>query len=68
MSEEYADRPVKITSTPRSHPAIRAIARACIALARWQRDQEALEPGKPTAETTPPRPPAAKPSEEASHD
>jgi hypothetical protein len=47
MSEESPSRPVKITSTPRAHPAIRAIARACIALARWQRDKQQADAAAP---------------------
>ncbi len=51
MSEEYQDRPVKITSAPRTHPAIRAIARACVALARWQREQETPNPSASAEQT-----------------
>jgi hypothetical protein len=34
MSEPASDQPVKITAKERAHPAIRTLARACIALAR----------------------------------
>jgi hypothetical protein len=43
MREEQVDRPVKVTSEVRTHPALRKLARACIALARWQREQETAE-------------------------
>jgi hypothetical protein len=64
MSEEYQDRPVKITSVPRTHPAIRAIARACIALARWQREQETHNPPASAEQVRTPRLQAAEPTEE----
>jgi hypothetical protein len=41
MTKEQVDRPVKVSSTVRAHPAIVRLARACIALARWQREQAA---------------------------
>lgn len=68
MSEEYQDRPVKITSVPRAHPAIRAIARACIALARWQREQETSNSPASAEQATPPRLQATKPAEEVRND
>lgn len=34
MSEPGSDQPVKVTAQERAHPAIRTLARACIALAR----------------------------------
>jgi uncharacterized membrane protein len=43
MREEQVDWPVKVSSEVRAHSAIRKLARACIALARWQREQEAAE-------------------------
>lgn len=43
MTEEQIDRPVKVTSEVRAHPAMVRLARACIALARWQREQAAAE-------------------------
>jgi hypothetical protein len=68
MSEEYQDRPVKITSVPRAHPAIRAIARACIALARWQREQEANNPPASAEQATTPHLQATKTTEEVRND
>jgi hypothetical protein len=68
MSEEYQDRPVKITSVPRTHPAIRAIARACIALARWQRDQETNSPPASAEQATTPRLQATESTEEVPRD
>jgi len=41
MSESESDRPITITAQPKAHPAIRKLARACIALARQ------LQPGTP---------------------
>ncbi len=35
------DRPIRVTGEERRHPAIRQIARACIALARLRLEQEA---------------------------
>ena len=37
MSEQDSQDSVKITASPYASPPIRAIARACIALARWQK-------------------------------
>jgi hypothetical protein len=34
MSESESDRPITITAQSKAHPAIRKLARACIALAR----------------------------------
>lgn len=34
MSEPSSDHPVTVTAQERAHPAIRKLARACIALAR----------------------------------
>lgn len=34
MSDQSPDLPVKITADEKAHPAIRKLARACIALAR----------------------------------
>ena len=68
MSEEFQDRPVKITSVPRTHPAIRAIARACIALARWQREQEANNPPASAEHATAAHLQATKQAEEVPRD
>jgi hypothetical protein len=38
MSETSSDRPVTVTAQERAHPAIRKLARACIALARHLRE------------------------------
>lgn len=43
MREEQVDRPVKVAAEVRAHPAIVRLARACIALARWQREQGAAD-------------------------
>lgn len=40
MADEPADAPVRVTGQERLHPALRTLGRACIALARWQRDHE----------------------------
>lgn len=32
--------PIRVTGEQRLHPALRRLGRACIALARWQRDQQ----------------------------
>jgi hypothetical protein len=36
MSEPISDRRIKVTAQERSHPAIRKLARACLAIARQQ--------------------------------
>jgi len=66
MPEDHSDTPVKITATPRAHPAIRVLARACIALARWQREQDDAKTASPV-KPQPPRPPATEPGREAPH-
>lgn len=45
------DRPVRVTGVKRAHPAIRRLARAAIALARYQREQ--AQPPNPPAATDP---------------
>lgn len=52
MSEPSSDRPVKITAEPRAHPAIRTLARACIALARQLQGQPPTPP-KPAENSAP---------------
>lgn len=37
MSHHYVDREVSVTAHERAHPAIRKLARACLALARLDR-------------------------------
>jgi hypothetical protein len=49
MSETGSDRPINVTAQERPHPALRKLARACIALARQLRD--AAAPSPPAAET-----------------
>jgi hypothetical protein len=39
MPENSTDVPVKVTARPLAHPALRKLARACIALARASREQ-----------------------------
>jgi hypothetical protein len=36
MSHHYANREVHVTAQERAHPALRVLARACIALARHE--------------------------------
>lgn len=40
MSNSQSDEPVHVTGEERLHPALRKLGRACIALARWQREQQ----------------------------
>jgi hypothetical protein len=61
MSEPHSDRPVKITAEHRAHPAIRTLARACIALAR----QLVGEPPSPQAPPRSPAPAGQQPEESA---
>jgi hypothetical protein len=44
MSEPSSEQPVKITAEARTHPAIRQLARACIALARQHQGQDPTAP------------------------
>lgn len=65
MIEPNSNSPVRVTAEERSHPAIRKLARACIALALIQLG------GKLTAEPVPPVEQAAEsmaaPGQEQSH-
>jgi hypothetical protein len=51
MTHQPADRPVHITGEERLHPALRKLGRACIALARWQREQQQRPPETPPGDT-----------------
>ena len=44
MSENTTRRAVVVRGEPHEHPAVRRLARACIALARWRREQPAAVP------------------------
>lgn len=52
--KEAADTAVPVTGQPHEHPAIRRLARACIALARFQRRQTKVEPALPPADEAQP--------------
>lgn len=41
MNQHSSDESVHVTGEERLHPALRKLGRACIALARWQRRQDA---------------------------
>ncbi len=47
MTHQPPDAPVRITGEERLHPALRKLGRACIALARWQREQQQRPPEVP---------------------
>jgi len=47
------DVPVRVTGEQRLHPALRTLGRACIALARWQREQQQRPPETPPGDTAP---------------
>ncbi|TDP96385.1 hypothetical protein EV186_104370 [Labedaea rhizosphaerae] len=49
MSEALSDQRVVVTAEERTHPALRKLARAMIALARHQLNQSAPSYGKPRA-------------------
>ncbi len=51
MAHQPADRPVHVTGEQRLHPALRKLGRACIALARWQREQQQRPPEAPPDDT-----------------
>ena len=38
MAHQPSDAPVRVIGEQRLHPALRKLGRACIALARWQRE------------------------------
>ncbi len=52
MKQNPSDKPVRITGEERLHPALRKLGRACIALARWQREQDTT-PGETGTEPRP---------------
>ena len=47
MTHQPSDAPVRVTGEERLHPALRKLGRACIALARWQREQQQRPPEVP---------------------
>ena len=47
MAHQPSDAPVRVTGEQRLHPALRKLGRACIALARWQREQQQRPPEAP---------------------
>jgi hypothetical protein len=51
MAHQPADAPVRVTGEQRLHPALRKLGRACIALARWQREQQQRPPEAPPDNT-----------------
>jgi hypothetical protein len=58
MAHEPSQSPVRVTGQERLHPTLRTLGRACIALARWQRDHEHRPAGSNKAAPGDP-PPAA---------
>ncbi len=40
MADRSHGESVRVTGEQRLHPALRTLGRACIALVRWQRDQQ----------------------------
>ncbi len=51
MTHQPSDVPVRVTGEQRLHPALRKLGRACIALARWQREQQQRPPEAPPDDT-----------------
>jgi hypothetical protein len=51
VTEHIPDQPIKVTAQERTHPALRKLARACIALARHLAD-EPVPPPQPTSRRT----------------
>ena len=51
MTHQPSDAPVRVTGEERLHPALRKLGRACIALARWQREQQQRPPEAPPDDT-----------------
>lgn len=62
LTEPNLDRPVMVTPEERAHPAIRKLARACIAIALLQLADESTASASPQPE----EPPAS--SQEGHHD
>ena len=52
MAHQPSDAPVRVTGEQRLHPALRKLGRACIALARWQREQQQRPPNAPSGDAT----------------
>lgn len=65
MADRSHDEPVRITGEQRLHPALRTLGRACIALVRWQREQQQNPTEPPTDETTLAPDPGEQPVTEA---
>jgi hypothetical protein len=65
LIEPNSNNPVRVTAEQRSHPALRKLARACIALALIQlaskSSAESVPPAEPAAES------AATPGQEQAH-
>ena len=53
MTHQPSDAPVRVTGEQRLHPALRKLGRACIALARWQREQQQRPPEASPDDTVP---------------
>lgn len=48
MNHQLSDESVRVTGEERLHPALRKLGRACIALARWQREQQTAPAESPS--------------------
>jgi hypothetical protein len=58
MAENSTGDAVRVVGAERPHPAVRQLARACIAMARWHRKQARTDTtAAQTDSTTPPRRP-----------
>lgn len=76
MTHHPSDRPVRVTGEERLHPALRKLGRACIALARWQREQQQRPPetrpgdaaSSTSTSTTPTTTTPPAPAQEPHHD
>lgn len=53
MAETTTNDPALVVGQPHRHPAIRRLARACIALARWQRAQAVAAPAEAATDDLP---------------
>ena len=51
MTHQPPDAPVRVTGEERLHPALRKLGRACIALARSQRELQQRPPEAPPDDT-----------------
>lgn len=68
MQEPDSARPVHITAQERTHPAIRTLARACLALARDSIARSSRSGAADTSTANAPKEASQTPRQEGTHD